>query len=107
VDILWTAAPGGLIVILIVLKRWWKRISGGLGVAGKWLYGFLADSRTCEVAKTCCGEAAVLLLVFPALDTIYDHKNLGDPVLHKSIEVAGLFFLFAVILAHAEKPDGA
>ena len=101
----WMVVPVVLIVLVIVCGRWWRRISNGLGVAAKWLYGFLVDSRTCGVAKTCCGEAAVLLLVFPTLDTLYDHKNLSDPFLHKSIEVAGLFFLFAIVLSHAEKPD--
>jgi CHAT domain-containing protein len=48
---------------------------------------FLADSTTCEVAKTCCGEIAVLLLVFPTVDTISDHRKLSDPILHASIEV--------------------
>lgn len=99
-DIRWIAAPFSLLVIVIVLKRWWKRIIG----AANWLVELAADSRTCEVAKTCCGEVAVLLVVFPTIDTLYDHKHLSDPILRASIVVGLLFFLFAVILAHAEKP---
>jgi hypothetical protein len=104
VDILWTAAPVSLIVLLIVLRRWWHGIIRSIGKTAQWLFGFVGDARTCEVAKTCCGEAAVLLLVFPTLDTLYDHRKLSDPLLHQSIEAAAIFFLFAVILAHAEKP---
>jgi hypothetical protein len=104
VGILWTAVPASLIVALIALKHWGRQIARRLLAIAKSLLGFLVDARTCEVAKTCCGEAAVLLLVFPTLDTVYDHRKLSDPLLHQSIEVAGIFFLFAVILAHAEKP---
>jgi hypothetical protein len=105
VDIRWLAVPFLLLVIVIALKRWWTGLWRGLKIAFKWSLGILTDARTCEVAKTCCGEVAVLLLVFPAVDTLYDHKHLSDPILHGSIETGLLFFLFAILLAHAEKPE--
>lgn len=96
----WIIGSVGLIVILLAYGRWCRQINRALGIAGIWMLKFLLDSKTCKVAETFCVEAAVLWLVFPLLDTLYDHKHLNDPFLHQAFWVAGMFFVFAVLLSH-------
>ena len=79
-----------------------------------WLYRIVKDPKTCRVAETFCNEVAVLWFVFPLLDKIYEHwKDVGNnanpanlPSLRQAFLIAGLFFLFAIVLSHAGGKSG-
>jgi preprotein translocase subunit SecG len=43
---------------------------------------------------------AVLWFVFPLLDTLYGGQHLTDSSLHQAFAMAGLFFVFALVLSH-------
>jgi len=97
-----------VIVAVIVYLRWHPQINLGIVTTLKWLYRFLKDPKTCRVAETFCNEVAVLWFVFPLLDSIYEHWKDGEnktgrpdlPSLHQAFWVAGLFFVFALVLSH-------
>jgi len=97
-----------LIVAVLVYLKWHASINNAVGSSLRWLYRILRDPKTCRVAETFCNEVAVLWFVFPLLDSIYEHwKEAGKttnqqnlPSLRQAFFVAGLFFLFAVVLSH-------
>ena len=93
----------GLLVAALVYAQWRLRLNSAIWVAVKWLGRTLIDRKTCQVAETFCNESAVLWFVFPLLDTIYEHRTPDLRLLHEAYEVAGMFFLFAVVLSHAGK----
>lgn len=93
----------GLLVAGLVYAQWRETINPAVWVAVKWLGRTLIDRKTCQVAETFCNESAVLWFVFPLLDTIYENQHPDLHLLHESYGVAGMFFLFAVVLAHAGK----
>lgn len=95
-----------LIVALIAYRQWFVRINSWAVSVLVWTGRFLLDVKTCRVAETFCVEAAVLWFVFPILDSIYDpNKQRIAPLLKQAYLVAGMFFIFAVILSHAGKED--
>jgi hypothetical protein len=100
VDIRWMVGAAGLVVLVILYGRWWKKINSGFATAAKWMWKFLIHPTTCKVAETFCVEVAVLWFVFPLLDTLYQHGKLDDPLLRQAGWVAGIFLVFAVILSH-------
>jgi len=92
------------ILTLVAYGRWRARVNRGLAMFGDWVWGFVTDEKTCRVAETFCNEVAVLWFVFPLLDNLYDpNKRLSDPTLHGTFLIAGMFFLFAVVISHIAK----
>src|ERR1700723_3240010 len=96
-------AAAGLLVALLVSLRWRARINIAFVAAGHWIARIVKDPKTYRVAETFCNEVAVLWFVFPLLDAIYDPNRAGKPILLPAFLVAGLFFVFAVVLSHAAK----
>ena len=108
IRLLFMVGAAALIVAGIAFLRWHDQIDAWIMRALGWIYRFLKDPKTCKVAETFCVEVAVLWFVFPLLDLIYEHwENVDNgpnrpalPSLHQAYLVAGLFFLFAVVLSH-------
>jgi hypothetical protein len=94
-----------VLVALVIYGRWWRRINSWIVAIGKWLFRIALDDKTCKVAETFFIEAAVLWFVFPILDIIYEHRNIGDPILRQAYVACIFCFLAAVALSHMGKED--
>jgi hypothetical protein len=94
-----------LVVALALYGRWWSRINSWVIAAAKWLFRIALNRKTCKVAETFFTEAAVLWFVFPILDIIYEHRDIGDPSLRQAYVACIVCFLAAVALSHMGKED--